>query len=87
MTTERTWEISDIDGSNKRTVTLVQYRAAQTNEIILADMDDWHTFAMENLVAIQEQYGSVANAYQHAIQGGLTFGGGAAPLTTVTFAD
>jgi hypothetical protein len=27
MTTERTWEISDIDGSNKRTVTLAQYRA------------------------------------------------------------
>jgi hypothetical protein len=25
--TERTWEISDIDGSNKRTVTLAQYRA------------------------------------------------------------
>lgn len=24
---ERTWEISDIDGSNKRTVTLAQYRA------------------------------------------------------------
>lgn len=27
MNTERTWEISDIDGSNKRTVTLAQYRA------------------------------------------------------------
>lgn len=27
MTTERTYEISDIDGSNKRTVTLAQYRA------------------------------------------------------------
>lgn len=25
--TERTWEISNIDGSNKRTVTLAQYRA------------------------------------------------------------
>ncbi len=25
-TTERTWEISDLDGSNKRTVTLAQYR-------------------------------------------------------------
>ena len=24
---EQTWEISDIDGSNKRTVTLAQYRA------------------------------------------------------------
>ncbi len=24
---ERTWEISDIDGSNKRTVTLAQYLA------------------------------------------------------------
>ena len=27
MSEERTWEISDIDGSNKRTVTLAQYRA------------------------------------------------------------
>lgn len=27
MTTERTWEISDIDGKNKRTVTLAQYLA------------------------------------------------------------
>jgi len=25
--TARTWEISDIDGTNKRTVTLAQYRA------------------------------------------------------------
>lgn len=24
---ERTWEISDIDGKNKRTVTLAQYRS------------------------------------------------------------
>jgi len=24
---ERTWEISDLDGTNKRTVTLAQYRA------------------------------------------------------------
>ena len=27
MATERTWEISDIDGKNKRTVTLAQFRA------------------------------------------------------------
>ena len=27
MAAERTWEISDIDGTNKRTVTLAQYRA------------------------------------------------------------
>ena len=27
MTATRTWEISDIDGSNKRRVTLAQYRA------------------------------------------------------------
>lgn len=27
MTTERTWEITDLDGSNRRTVTLAQYRA------------------------------------------------------------
>ena len=27
MTTERTWEIRDIDGKNPRRVTLAQYRA------------------------------------------------------------
>lgn len=27
MAAERTWEISDIDGKNKRRVTLAQYRA------------------------------------------------------------
>lgn len=27
MIAERTWEISDIDGRNRRTVTLAQYRA------------------------------------------------------------
>ncbi len=27
MTTEKTWEISDIDGSNKRRVTFAQFRA------------------------------------------------------------
>ena len=27
MTAERTWEISDIDGKNKRRVTLAQFRA------------------------------------------------------------
>ena len=27
MATERTWQISDIDGKNRRTVTLAQYRA------------------------------------------------------------
>ncbi len=27
MQTERTWEISDIDGRNRRTVTLAEYRA------------------------------------------------------------
>jgi hypothetical protein len=27
MTIERTWEITDLDGSNRRTVTLAQYKA------------------------------------------------------------
>ena len=43
-TTEQTWEISDIDGSNKRRVTLAQYRAevdaakAKAEAIFSADL-------------------------------------------------
>ncbi len=43
MTTERTWEISDLDGSNKRTVTLAQYRAE-------LDARKPHTAAIMNAV-------------------------------------
>lgn len=56
-------------------------------EIILADMADWEVFVAHNRDALEEAYGSTAEAYQHAVQGGLTLGGGAAPIFTIWFAD
>lgn len=56
-------------------------------ELVLADMDEWEAFKADNREALEEHYGSTSNAYQHAIQGGLMLGGGAAPLTLVRFAD
>lgn len=57
------------------------------HEIILADMDEWAAFASENREALEDAYGSTAIAYQHAVQGGLTLGGGAGPLFTISFAE
>ena len=57
------------------------------NEIILADMDAWEAFAEANLDAINADYGSVANALQHAMQGRLVLGGGAAPEFFISFAE
>jgi hypothetical protein len=56
-------------------------------EIILVNMDEWKSFAAANLEAIVNEYGSTANAYRHAIDGGLRLGGGAAPLFHVSFAQ
>lgn len=56
-------------------------------EIILADMDEWEAFANDNRDALEAEYGSTANAYQHAVQGGLTLGGGAAPMFNISFAE
>ncbi len=55
--------------------------------IELADMDAWDAFVADNRDALDEAYGSTANALQHAMQGGLTLGGGAAPLFIIFFAD
>ena len=61
---------------------------AMTDRIItLADMDAWDAFAADNRDALVNEYGSTANAYQHAVQGGLTLGGGAAPLVNIVFDD
>lgn len=57
------------------------------NTIILPDMDAWEEFASANREALEDAYGSTAKAYQHAIQGGLTLGGGAAPLFEIFFAE
>ncbi len=57
------------------------------HEIVLADMAEWHDFVRANHQTILDDYGSVSNAYQHAVQGGLRFGGGAAPLITVRFTE
>lgn len=53
--------------------------------IALSDMDAWDEFAAANEEALQDEYGSVAAALRHARDGGLTLGGGAAPLTFVHF--
>ena len=55
--------------------------------IELADLDAWDSFVADNIDAITDQYGSINNAYQHATQGGLVFGGGAAPAFLVCFKD
>ncbi len=55
--------------------------------ITLADMGEWDTFAADNRDALVDEYGSVATAYRHAINGGLTLGGGAAPLVHIVFDD
>lgn len=57
-----------------------------TNNIVLADMDEWEAFADANREALEGEYGSTANAYQHAVQGGLMLGGGAAPAFFISFA-
>ncbi len=57
------------------------------HQIILADMDEWEAFAADNRDALEDAYGSTANAYQHAIQGGLTLGGGATHLFVISFAE
>ena len=57
------------------------------NNIELRDMDAWAEFAQANRNALIDEYGSVGNAFEHATQGGLQLGGGAAPLVNVYFAD
>lgn len=55
--------------------------------IVLADMDEWGDFAAANREALEADYGSLANALQHAMQGGLTLSGGAAPEFFISFAE
>jgi hypothetical protein len=62
-------------------------KGTPVTEIILADMGEWLDFVRENIDAIRDAYGSVSNAYQHAVQGGLMLGGGAAPLFVIRFAE
>ena len=57
------------------------------HHIELADMDAWEAFVADNEDALIDAYGSTINAYQHAVQGGLTLGGGAAPLFHIFFAE
>jgi hypothetical protein len=55
--------------------------------MILADMDEWEDFVNANRETLEAECGSTANAYQHAIQGGLLIGGGAGPLYLISFAE
>lgn len=53
--------------------------------IILANMDAWQEWAEANREALEADYGSLSTALQHAMQGGLMIGGGAAPAFFITF--
>ncbi len=56
--------------------------------ILLADMDEWHIFIHDNMDSLQDEYGNNIDEWlRRACDGGLTLGGGAAPLFVVTFAD
>jgi hypothetical protein len=55
-------------------------------EITLADLDAWKSFADANRDAIEAEYETLEKAFRHTCDGGLVFGGGAAPLFIVTFA-
>jgi hypothetical protein len=57
------------------------------NTSILLDMDAWEAFAVDNREALEDAYGSIESAFRHAINGGLTLGGGAAPLFEISFAE
>ena len=58
----------------------------ETN-ICLRDMNDWDSFAADNFDTLVADYGSTEQAYTHAVQGGLRFGGGAAAIFNVYFAN
>lgn len=58
-----------------------------SNTILIDNLDQWQDFASANADALIEAYGSVETALQHACDGGLQLGGGAAPLMTIVFVD
>lgn len=74
-------------GSLIRAISAEAEAETDANHIVLADLDAWDAFVDDNREAIEGEYGSAGNAYRHAVQGGLTLGGGAAPLFTISFAD
>lgn len=55
-------------------------------DITLDDMDDWAAWSTDNADALIEDYGSIESALKHACDGGLTMGGGAAPIFHISFA-
>ena len=59
MATERTWEISDIDGKNKRTVTLAQFRA---------EIDVRKALALPIMAAVRRGDLKAATAAQEAMR-------------------
>jgi len=52
--------------------------------INLRNLQDWHGFVADNRDAVIEQYGTPLFALYQARNGGLSFGGGAAPAFVVT---
>jgi len=55
----------------------------EINELVLNTLDEWFDFVRENYQTVLDDYGSVSAAYRQAQNGGLVFGGGAAPIITV----
>lgn len=55
--------------------------------VTLADIPAWDRFVADNREALEEAYGSLGAALKHICDGGLTLGGGAAPLVYVRFAE
>jgi hypothetical protein len=53
--------------------------------ICLPDMDAWEAFASENADWLEDEFGSLDVALDHMLNGGLSIGGGAAPLTRIYF--
>lgn len=71
----------DDDGEEWKEDELIFVHAILT----LADMDEWADFVANNREAIEGKYASVDEALKRACDGGLTIGGGASPVTLVTF--
>ena len=53
-------------------------------EIDLYNAEDWEAFAIANEEELVALYGSLRQAQRALYDGGLTLGGGAAPLVIVT---
>jgi hypothetical protein len=66
-------------------ITVENPEGGEEVSVVLKDMDEWDEFVAANREAVESEYPSVEVALKHARDGGLTLGGGAAPLFLITF--